>query len=320
MESAIRLQQFKYFIASKLRRVFSAFGLVVVREKNFNLSRYGKSMPVSDEFLHIYSKIIMRDLFDTLDLCELRATDKNRAAAEENFCDALKLFFKFWSVGPSQNRGGMELFSILRVIGLIFIKKPDVVIESGVNRGILGYYINKVFGSHIELVGVDPSLANCLDPKCYSQLYESKFEDVEEIIGKYAQIRTLFVFDDHHSQLSRLKMVSAFKEPIVIFDDALPLYSMWGDGAPVIESARLMLQDEFQNSSDVELGKHCAWMYQGGHVEVPAEQICRARRLAEELRNEWRVALCPGTGVSLGLYDTGSQILAGKIYKAETEY
>ncbi len=144
----------------------------------------------------------------------------------------------------SKNDGGMKTPDLFTFHFLLKKLKPDVVIESGVWKGISTKIIRKTLGDDINIV--------CLDPTEFKGMYKDTNPNTEYFIGKnfidfkdldlskYSGKKILVFFDDHQNAVDRFEQ-SAQKDIKYIF---------FNDNYPVNCGSHLTLEHQFNIDSE----------------------------------------------------------------------
>ena len=139
---------------------------------------------------------------------------------EKDFLNQLKEFTELYTERPFKvNSNGMRFNHSFAIFSMLKILKPDLVVESGVDKGHSTWLIEN--SSDAKII--------CIDPKPYNIIYKSKRADYfeEDFSGidwtKYDKKNSLCIFDDHQNAYSRLLEMKwwGFKE--AIFEDNFPI-------------------------------------------------------------------------------------------------
>lgn len=170
--------------------------------------------------------------------------DKNQ------YHDYLEEFIDLYSKRPFKvNRNGMRFNHSFGIYCILKIKKPELVIESGVDRGHSTWLIENTIDTQIV----------CIDPKPHNIIYKAKdgiyFED--DFVGidwtKFNINNSICIFDDHQNAYSRLMEMKWWGFKSAIFEDNFPT----GEGdsysiKQVLDESgheRIQLSEGFQQST-----------------------------------------------------------------------
>ena len=166
---------------------------------------------------------------------------------------------KYLGSGFSFNEG-IFLFCILKII------KPTDVVESGVMRGFSTYIIDKAT--------TDDCLIHCYDISFDKIEFKSKKAlynncDITKSPPVFKGKIPFALWDDHVSQLDRLKFSLENKIKFNIFDDDLSFLNFHSDGWPPIPTINMIKES---NKEILELDK-INWISENRKGEMILEQI-----------------------------------------------
>lgn len=127
---------------------------------------------------------------------------------------------------------GVFLYSLLKII------KPTLVIESGVMKGFTTYLIDAATCKDCKIL--------CYDINFENNLFNSKKAkyintDILENVPIIANEKVFALWDDHTSQLDRLKFSVLNKIKYNFFDDDLSFLNIHSDGWPPIPTISMLL-------------------------------------------------------------------------------
>ena len=133
-------------------------------------------------------------------------------------------------------------FTILKIIN------PEIVLESGVMKGFTTYLIDAATNSNCKIFSYDINFENKIFNSNKAQYIKT---DILNEVPLIKDKKTVALWDDHTSQLDRLKFAQEHKIKYNFFDDDLSLLNIHSDGWPPIPTIS-MLKDIKNNNIDLE--------------------------------------------------------------------
>jgi len=126
---------------------------------------------------------------------------------------------------------GVFFYSILRII------KPQLVIESGVMKGFTTYIIDEATNNDCEIFSYDINFDNKVFSSKKAQYINS---DISTNIPSIKNKKVVALWDDHTSQLDRLKFSQEHNIEFNFFDDDLSLLNIHSDGWPPVPTISML--------------------------------------------------------------------------------
>lgn len=126
---------------------------------------------------------------------------------------------------------GVFFYSILRIIN------PELVIESGVMKGFTTYLIDAATNDNCKIFSYDINFENKIFNSKKAQYFNL------DITGKVPLVKnknTVALWDDHTSQLQRLKFSQDHNIEYNFFDDDLSLLNIHSDGWPPVPTISML--------------------------------------------------------------------------------
>ena len=128
---------------------------------------------------------------------------------------------------------GVFFYTLLKII------KPEIVIETGVMKGFTTYLIDAATNDNCKIYSYDINFEN--------NMFNSKKAtyintDITNNIPLIQNKKTVALWDDHTSQMDRLKFSQQYNIQYNFFDDDLSFLNIHSDGWPPIPTIS-MLQD-----------------------------------------------------------------------------
>ena len=133
---------------------------------------------------------------------------------------------------------GVFFFTILKIIN------PELVIESGVMKGFTTYLIDAATNGSCRIFCYDINFDNKIFNSPKARYIKS---DISKEVPIIKNLKTVALWDDHTSQLDRLKFSQKLKIKYNFFDDDLSLLNVHSDGWPPIPTIS-MLKDIKDNN------------------------------------------------------------------------
>jgi hypothetical protein len=133
---------------------------------------------------------------------------------------------------------GVFFYSILKIIN------PELVIESGVMKGFTTYLIDAATNSDCKILCYDINFENKIFNSKKAQYFNS---DISNDIPSIKNKKVVALWDDHTSQLDRLKFSEEHKIEYNFFDDDLSILNIHSDGWPPVPTIS-MLKDIKDNN------------------------------------------------------------------------
>ena len=205
--------------------------------------RVNKNKPQKDEAYVSYpiekvikkhrSSLIVNEIYSFLKLSNL----KYNKSEIEGYLDEFDYVFgkspiKEHESGFGYNEG-VFFYTLLKIIN------PEIVIESGVMKGFTTYLIDTATHDNCKIYSYDINFEN--------NMFNSKKAtyintDITNKIPSIKNKKTVALWDDHTSQMDRLKFSQQYNIQYNFFDDDLSFLNIHSDGWPPIPTIS-MLQD-----------------------------------------------------------------------------
>ena len=126
---------------------------------------------------------------------------------------------------------GVFFFTILKIIN------PELVIESGVMKGFTTYLIDAATTDYCKILCYDINFNNKIFNSPKARYINS---DISREVPIIKNLKTVALWDDHTSQLDRLKFSQKHKIEYNFFDDDLSLLNIHSDGWPPIPTISML--------------------------------------------------------------------------------
>ena len=205
--------------------------------------RINKNKPQKDEAYVSYpieqiikqdrNSLIIKEIYSFLELSNLKY-DKSEV---EGYLDEFDYVFgkspiKEHESGFGYNEG-VFFYTLLKIIN------PEIVIESGVMKGFTTYLVDNATHDNCKIYSYDINFEN--------NMFNSKKAtyintDITNKIPSIKNKKTVALWDDHTSQMDRLKFSQQYNIQYNFFDDDLSFLNIHSDGWPPIPTIS-MLQD-----------------------------------------------------------------------------
>lgn len=174
------------------------------------------------------------------------------------------------------NSGGTGYGNLLLLYVIARIYNPDLIIESGVWKGLSLWVLHKACPS-AEIHGFDISFSR-LEEKISSVAYHehdwSSFE-----FGNVSERKALVHFDDHINHSKRIMEAHGKNFRHLLLDDNLPVYYVYTEGKPLIVPTLDMIFD-----SNIVAGDEIKW-FNGS--EVVSAEVTKESLQAGTLVENW---------------------------------
>ena len=126
---------------------------------------------------------------------------------------------------------GVFFFTILKIIN------PEIVIESGVMKGFTTYLIDAATSNNCKIFCYDINFTNKIFNSPKAKYINS---DISNNIPFIKNKKVVALWDDHTSQLDRLKFSQEHKIEYNFFDDDLSLLNIHSDGWPPVPTISML--------------------------------------------------------------------------------
>lgn len=177
------------------------------------------------------NKLIIKEIYSFLKLSNLKY-DKSKV---EEYLDQFdNVFFKSPIKEHESGFGyneGVFFYTLLKII------KPEVVIESGVMKGFTTYLIDAATEDDCKIYSYDINFEN--------NMFNSKKAtyintDITKKPPSIKNKKTVALWDDHTSQMDRLKFSQKYGIKYNFFDDDLSFLNLHSDGWPPIPTISML--------------------------------------------------------------------------------
>ena len=139
---------------------------------------------------------------------------------------------------------GIFFFTILKIIN------PELVIESGVMKGFTTYLIDAATDDDCKILCYDINFDN---KNFHSQKATYINSDISNNIPSTQNKKVVALWDDHTSQLDRLKFSQKHKIEYNFFDDDLSLLNIHSDGWPPVPTISMLKEIRNKNIQSDEI-------------------------------------------------------------------
>mgnify|MGYP001279283112 CR=1 FL=1 len=126
---------------------------------------------------------------------------------------------------------GVFFFTILKIIN------PEIVIESGVMKGFTTYLIDAATNDNCKIFCYDINFTNKIFNSLKAQYVNS---DISNKIPPIVNKKVVALWDDHTSQLDRIKFSQEHKIEYNFFDDDLSFLNIHSDGWPPVPTISML--------------------------------------------------------------------------------
>lgn len=139
---------------------------------------------------------------------------------------------------------GVFFYSILKIIN------PELVVESGVMKGFTTYLIDAATNNECKIFSYDINFENKVFSSKKAQY--NNF-DISKKVPLVKNQRAVALWDDHTSQLDRLKFSQEHKIEFNFFDDDLNILNLHSDGWPPVPTISMLNDIKNNNLQSNEL-------------------------------------------------------------------
>ena len=196
------------------------------------------SYPIDKMVVELKKNLIIKRINSFLNLSNIKYNKSKVLEYINEFdCVFLQSPVKEHESGFGYNEG-VFFFTILKIID------PEVVIESGVMKGFTTYLIDAATDNDCKIF--------CYDINFDNKIFNSKKatyinSDISQNIPSTQNKRVVALWDDHTSQIDRLKFSQEHKIEYNFFDDDLSFLNIHSDGWPPVPTIS-MLKDIKNNN------------------------------------------------------------------------
>ena len=201
------------------------------------------SYPTEDIVIKHRNNLMLKQIITFLENSNLKY-NKNDL---KNYIEEFDLVFKESPVKEHESgfgyNEGIFFYTILKII------EPELVIESGVMKGFTTYLIDAATNDDCEIYSYDINFDNKIFNSTKAKYINS---DISNELPFLKNKKVVALWDDHTSQLDRLKFSQKHKIKFNFFDDDLSLLNIHSDGwppVPTISMLKDIKNNEFQSDT-----------------------------------------------------------------------
>jgi len=202
------------------------------------------SYPTENFVKKIRNDLIVEEIHSFLKSSKLKYSKKKLVKYVEEF----ELVFMESPVKEHESgfgyNEGVFFYSILRIIN------PELVIESGVMKGFTTYLIDSATNNDCKIFSYDINFDNKVFNSKKAQYINS---DISKKIPLIKNKKVVALWDDHTSQLDRLKFSQEHNIEFNFFDDDLSVLNIHSDGWPPVPTISMLKDIKNNNIQSGEL-------------------------------------------------------------------
>ena len=252
------------FFFKSIKKILKKFiGIKIKIESYKNLKLKDEtfiSYQISDSIINYRNNLIVDELIKYLNKIKIKFKKNDIKIYVEDYCRIFKNT-PIYDMGSGFGfNEGLFLFCIIKTL------KPTLVIESGIMKGFTTYLIDAATNKNCKILCYDISFENIE----YRSRKAAYFKyDINENPPNLKNQKVLAFWDDHTSQLERLKFSIKNKIKFNIFDDDLSFLNFHSDGWPPIPSINMLFELKKNIIKDDTVG----WISRGRKGEIWLKKI-----------------------------------------------
>ena len=241
-----RKNSFTLFLKNIIENIFN---IKIARKKNFLNFNEISSRPLSKNLIDLRNKLLINEIKKFL-------KSLNIDTSEKKILNLIKEHDRvFYVKNPIKNNyGGIGFNNSLFLFLFINSINLKTIIESGIWQGYTTFLFDQYY-KKIKKISFDINFDRIIYKSknfeyCNYDIENYKFD--EKLISN----KTFSFFDDHVSQLDRLKLADRLKIKYIVFDDDLDYQAIHSDGWPSIPTiAMLNSKSKYNNFTWKQTGR-----------------------------------------------------------------
>jgi len=221
---------FKLYLKNAIEDILN---IKIIKKKNFfNLNEI-TSKPISQNLISLRNRLLSQEIKKFLNALKIRSS-------ENKIINLIKKHDHiFYIKNPIKNNyGGIGFNNSLFLYTFINSISLNNIIESGVWQGYTTFLFDQYY-KKVKKISFDINFSKVIYKSENSQYcnYDIKNYDFNK---KLISNKTLSFFDDHVSQLDRLKLSDRLKIKYIVFDDDVNYSTTHSDGWPSIPTISML--------------------------------------------------------------------------------